>query len=112
MSVQAPPAIAPRLAAPIASPRTARLVAFCALAAFAGAQWGKFVVPGAGGDLVVVVLVVAGAAGWGSARIAALAPGRRVVASLALAIVLAAAVLLGSGVPARLLAPGAWPDLV
>jgi len=102
---------APRLAAPALSLRTARLTAFCALAGFAAAQWGRLVVPGAGGRLVVVVVLVAGATCWASARIGALGPAGRLAASLALLVALAGAVLVGAGVPTRLLSPGAWPDV-
>jgi len=101
-------------ALPVAPPRRAgagpapvvRLVAFGALALFAGLRWATLLAPAAYGRMAL-------ATGLALAVAAVFARGGRFAVVLRIAAVLVALVLALpiSGVPARLLAPAHWGDL-
>ncbi len=90
-----------------------RIAAFAALAALVATQWARLVeAPPAGHVALVVLLLVAGAGAL--ALVAARRPKHAmttVVAGVAL-IVAVAVGLVAAGVPARLLEPGGWGELL
>ena len=94
-----------------ATPPAARLAGLVGLAAFGAWQWGLMVSPGAAGRILLALAAAAAAAGLivlgvgrGRAARAALAAAAA-VGSVALA-------LLAAGVPAQLLAPANWNELL
>ncbi len=91
----------------------ARLLSFAALASFSAVQWGRLTAPGAGGAMGAILLaaVVAGGALIAVARSRPSARRRRAAGALAGATLLIVA-LLAAGVPAGLLGPRGWDDLV
>lgn len=111
MSGYAPPA--PRRA-PVAGPLLpripARMIGFALLGAVGAIAWGGMVTPARGWALLLFLAVACGAGGALAAtrRLGVLGRAGAVVGVIAL---LTAAALLTSGVPARYLAPDAWPDL-
>ena len=96
---------------PLAAPTIARLVGFVPLALFGALHWGGLLAPGAGGTMVVGVIVVAAA----GALLVRTSPDPRhaVRAGGALAAVFGMALtgLLLAGVPTHLLAPRDWDEL-
>jgi transglutaminase-like putative cysteine protease len=102
-----------RAAGPLLSAPLARLVGFAGLASFGAIQWGRLVAPGAGAPMVGA-LVAALAAGAALTVVARARPSARLRwgAGIAAAVVLLLVAFAGAGLPARLLAPRGWDDLV
>ena len=95
-----------------ATPPAARLAGLAGLAAFGAWQWGLMVSPGAAGRILLALAAAAAAAGLivlGAGRGRAVARGadRRGRRSVSVALA-----LLAAGVPAQLLAPANWNDLL
>ncbi|HEV7364063.1 MAG TPA: transglutaminase-like domain-containing protein [Solirubrobacteraceae bacterium] len=94
-----------------AAPPAARLAGLAGLAAFGAWQWGLMVSPGAAGRILVALAAAAAAAG-----LIVLGAHRGLAARAALTAVAAlgsvALALLAAGVPAQLLAPANWNELL
>jgi hypothetical protein len=87
-----------------------RLVAFLALALFAGLHWMALLNPGEPGRAFTGLLVAGGAAG-GLLAAGRMAGRRRRLAVAAVAVVALVLALLAGGAPAGLLRPGGWGEL-
>ncbi len=93
------------------TPPAARLAGLVGLAAFGAWQWGLLVSPGAAGR-IMLALAAAAAGAWLLVVGARRGPAARAAIAVVAALGAAALVLLAAGVPARLLAPGNWNDLL
>jgi len=92
---------------------TARVAAFAALALFGILHWMALVAPtGSGRGLLVVIVATAGAAACGSLGARLPSGARRVVAVVALSVVVVVLTALAAGLPAHLLKPARWGELV
>lgn len=112
MSVAAPaPARRrPPAAGPLLPPLAARLVGYVLLGGLGAVAWGQMVEPSRSWALLLFVAVAAGVGG-GVGLVRPLPVAGRVAVGAAAGLVLALAGLLCAGVPARVLAPGAWGEL-
>jgi transglutaminase-like putative cysteine protease len=100
-------------AAPVASPRVLRLVAFAALAWYGAAHWGGLVSPGAGGAMLGMVAAAAAAGAAMLAVPARIGPAARVAVPVALVVVLLALALVAAGAPVGVVVdPRDWDVLV
>ncbi|MEN3285500.1 MAG: protein-glutamine gamma-glutamyltransferase [Solirubrobacteraceae bacterium] len=96
----------------LARPAFARLSAFAALGLFGALHWGGLLEPGRGGTLFLSLVIALLGAGALIAVPADAPDWKRRTIAIAVAIALLASALLCAGVPARMLGPRGWDDLV
>jgi transglutaminase-like putative cysteine protease len=96
----------------LARPAFARLSAFAALGLFSALHWGGLLEPGRGGTMFLSLLIALVGAGALIAVPADAPDWKRRTIAIAVTIALLALALLCAGVPARMLWPRGWDDLV
>jgi protein-glutamine gamma-glutamyltransferase len=96
----------------LARPASARLGAFAALGLFAGLHWGGLIQPARGGTMFLSLVIALVGAGVLIAVPADAPDWKRRTIAIGVTIALLVAALLCAGVPARMLGPRGWDDLV
>jgi protein-glutamine gamma-glutamyltransferase len=112
MGAVAAPALGRAPSRALARPASARLGAFAALGLFAGLHWGGLIQPARGGTMFLSLVIALVGAGVLIAVPADAPDWKRRTIAIGVTIALLVAALLCAGVPARMLGPRGWDDLV
>ena len=112
MGAVAAPALGRAPSRALARPASARLGAFAALGLFAGLHWGGLIQPGRGGTMFLSLVIALVGAGVLIAVPADAPDWKRRTIAIGVTVALLVAALLCAGVPARMLGPRGWDDLV